>query len=73
MLEYHLFTETATKNFSTAIHAEVHVIENTLATSGGADIKPVPVAEFGDYVAQSHSHSDRGFKDQYSVSLKGTK
>ena len=31
------------------------------------EMKPIPVAEFGDYVAQSHSHSDQDFKFQYSV------
>ena len=31
------------------------------------EMKPIPVAEFGDYVAQSHSHLDQDFKFQYSV------
>ena len=31
------------------------------------EMKPIPVAEIGDYVSQSHSHSDQDFKFQYSV------
>ena len=30
-------------------------------------VQPVPVAEFGDYVAQNHSNSDEVFKFQYRV------
>ena len=31
------------------------------------EVRPVPVAEFGDYVADSHSNSNEIFKLQYSV------
>ena len=30
-------------------------------------VQPVPVAEFGDYVAQNHSNQDEVFKLQYEV------
>ena len=33
------------------------------------EIRPVPVAEFGDYVAQCHSDSDEVFKLQYNVRM----
>ena len=33
----------------------------------GVEVRPVPVAEFGDYVADSHSNSNEIFKLQYSV------
>ena len=32
-------------------------------------VQPVPVAEFGDYVAQNHSNQDEVFKLQYRVCL----
>ena len=34
---------------------------------GVLEVKPVPVAEFGDYVAHGHSNSNEIFKFQYSV------
>ena len=30
-------------------------------------VRPVPVAEFGEYVARNHSNSDKSFKIQYTV------
>ena len=33
------------------------------------EIQPVPVAEFGDYVAYCHSNSDEVFKLQYNVRM----
>ena len=31
------------------------------------EIQPVPVSEFGEYVAKNHTHSDEMFKLQYNV------
>ena len=31
------------------------------------EIKPIPVAEFGQYVADNHASNNRGFRDQYTV------
>ena len=31
--------------------------------------EPIPVAEFGEYVAQNHGNNNQGFRDQFSVSL----
>ena len=31
-------------------------------------LMPIPVTEFGEYVAVNHSHSDAGFRNQYEVS-----
>ena len=33
------------------------------------EIQPVPVAEFGEYVAHCHSYANKVFKLQYSVTL----
>lgn len=30
---------------------------------------PIPVAEFGDYVARNHANNNQGFRDQYQVRL----
>ena len=30
-------------------------------------LKPIPVAEFGRFVVQSHASNNRGFRDQYGV------
>ncbi len=35
------------------------------------EMKPVPVAEFGHYVADHHTSNNRGFRDQYLVSQGG--
>ena len=32
------------------------------------EIQPVPVAGFGEYVADSHAHADKAFRLQYNVS-----
>ena len=32
------------------------------------ETQPVPVAEFGEYVAKNHAHNDELFKLQYNVS-----
>ncbi len=32
------------------------------------EMKPVPVADFGQYVDENHSNNNRGFRDQYLVS-----
>ena len=31
------------------------------------EVQPVPVEEFGEYVAQNHSHLDKVFRQQYEV------
>ena len=41
--------------------------EATTVDREGVEVRPVPVAEFGDYVAESHSNSNEIFKLQYSV------
>ena len=30
-------------------------------------LMPIPVTDFGEYVAVNHSHSDAGFRNQYEV------
>lgn len=34
------------------------------------EVPPIPIAEFGEYVAKNHSHSDELFKLQYNVCVK---
>ena len=43
--------------------------EAALVDSERVEIQPVPVAEFGDYVAYCHSDANKVFKLQYSVRL----
>ena len=31
------------------------------------DIKPLPLAAFGEYVAENHGNNNRGFRDQFQV------
>ena len=38
-----------------------------LADGERVEVKPVPLAEFGEYVAQGHSNSNEIFKLQYKV------
>ena len=62
------------KNSKGSVEREVKLTVNRqeeeeapTADKESVEIKPIPITGFGDYVAQSHSHSDQGFKNQYSV------
>ena len=33
------------------------------------DLKPIVMEEFGEYVAHNHSNNNKGFKDQFEVSI----
>ncbi len=41
--------------------------EPAVGTKERVEIQPVPVPEFGEYVAKSHAHTDEIFKLQYNV------
>ena len=41
--------------------------EEAVAAKERVEIQPVPVAEFGDYVANNHANSDKIFRIQYNV------
>ena len=43
--------------------------EAAVAAKERVEIQPVPVAEFGEYVAKNHAHSDEMFKLQYDVGI----
>ena len=43
--------------------------EETAAADKKVLIKPTPVSEFGEYVAECHSNSNEVFKLQYNVNL----
>ena len=50
------------------IPLDVHVEGESSDSKVPLNLKPVPVAEFGDYVAKKHADSDKGFREQYVVS-----
>lgn len=61
------------KNSKGSVEREVKLtvtseeVKESSADKESVEIKPIPVAEFGDHVAQSHSHSNEQFKVQYKV------
>ena len=61
------------KNSKGSVEREVKLtvtseeVKELSADMEGVEMNPIPVAKFGDYVAQSHSHSDEPFKAQYKV------
>ena len=41
--------------------------DNDLNQKEMVKLMPIPVTDFGEYVAVNHSHSDTGFRNQYEV------
>ncbi len=58
-------------NTADSVSKEVHVIvlgdeePNPLAPK--VSFRPIPLPEFGEYVAVNHTNSDQGFMEQYTV------
>lgn len=42
-------------------------LRRILTTHTGLVIKPVPLEQFGAYVAENHAQDNKGFRNQYSV------
>ena len=45
-------------------------LQETVDGGGVAGVKPVPIKEFGDYVAHLHSNNNKLFKSQFKVSFE---
>ena len=58
---------TAERELSLTVQQEGDEINAPSKESIEVDFTAVPVADFGDYVAQNHSQSDAGFRKLYEV------
>ena len=52
------------------VHKEGEGFRESVDGEGVANVKPVPIKKFGDYVAHLHSNNNKLFKSQFKVSFE---
>lgn len=55
----------AEKSFN--LYVKLRELRRILTLHNGTEIKPVPLEQFGAYVAENHAQDNKLFKNQYSV------
>lgn len=58
---------TAEKSFN--VFVKLRELRRVLTMHDGTLLKPIPLEQFGAYVAENHAQDNKGFKNQYSVYL----
>lgn len=51
------------------LYVKLRELKRMLTLQNGIALRPIPLEEFGKYVADNHAHDNKGFKNQYAVSF----
>ncbi len=64
---YRLVATNTAGSVSKEVHVTVLGDEEPNPLAPKVTFRPIPLSEFGEYVAVNHANSDHGFKEQYKV------